>query len=72
MILLGYVRKYLYVIFGNLIRKVNNMYFIFFYFLKSVDLMKKYNMISFIFFKEMFFFYFVIKLIFRLKLYEKR
>lgn len=72
MILLGYVRKYLYVIFGNLIRKVNNMYFIFFYFLKSVVLMKKYNMISFILFKEMFFFYFVIKLIFRLKLYEKR
>lgn len=72
MILLGYVRKYLYVIFGNLIRKVNNMYFIFFYFLKSVVLMKKYNMISFILFKEMSFFYFVIKLIFRLKLYEKR
>lgn len=72
MILLGYVRKYLYVIFGSLIRKVNNMYFIFFYFLKSVVLMKKYNMISFILFKEMSFFYFVIKLIFRLKLYEKR
>lgn len=55
MILLGYVRKYLYVIFGSLIRKVNNMYFIFFYFLISVVLMKKYYMISFIFFKEMFF-----------------
>lgn len=62
MILLGYVRKYLYVIFGNLIRKVNNMYFIFFYFLKSVVLMKKYYMISFIFFKEMGFFLFCDKI----------
>lgn len=62
MIFLGYVRKYLYVIFGNLIRKVNNMYFIFFYFLKSVVLMKKYYMISFIFFKEMVFFLFCDKI----------
>lgn len=72
MIPLGYVSKYLYVIFGNPIRKANNMHFTFLYLPKSAALMKKYNIISFILFKEMSFFYLVIKLISRLKLYEKR